>query len=544
MVDVAHDGHDRRTGLQVLGLVRLGGDEVVVLGKTELFHFEAELRSGQGGGLHVQGLVDGDQRAESEQDLDEILGLGAHLAGQVGDPDGLLHADLALGRLHGLGAGIDLGGQEVVAVFFALELGAHATAGAILDIAHLFLAALAGAQAVLAPVVIAALGGEFHHPAILLALFRSVVGRRHRGAGHGTASRTRRAAARGVARGAGTAGAAASRTRGVAGRTGGLASRFLFRIGHGNDANLGHGRLGPTGLLATLIRGVALGLGGAGRSRRCGGVGLGPGRRGRSSGFRRGRRRFFGAGRLCRGRSLGGDRFGRRGGFFAHHGCDRRRFGRRRRGSLDGGRLGGFGHDRSFDRCDRFRDFWALGLGLGFGSRRFRDLGFGRYGPGRRCGRTDHPGRVPNLGRGGRDLGFDPGFDLGLDHRCGFGLLGRGGLGSGCLHGRGRLDRCHLAAADNDSGLHLGVDHLGMSGLSLAHTGPHLGGFLVGEGAKLAFDLDAELTQDMEYILVAEPEILGNVLDSDLVHLDPPLRHLDRPEYFENFSAHAGFAQR
>ena len=100
MVDVAHDGHDRRTALELLGRI-LG----VVLGQiflfreAHLFHFVAELGGDDGGGVDVQRLVDGRHDAEVEQHLDELVGLQAHLVRHVRHADGFLDADLALGGL-------------------------------------------------------------------------------------------------------------------------------------------------------------------------------------------------------------------------------------------------------------------------------------------------------------------------------------------------------------------------------------------------------------------------------------------------------------
>jgi len=71
-----------------------------------------------------------------------------------------------------------------------------------------------------------------------------------------------------------------------------------------------------------------------------------------------------------------------------------------------------------------------------------------------------------------------------------------------------------------------------------------LGGFLVGQRGHLAFDLDTEFAQEMQHVLAGQGKLLGYVLHFNLVHLDPPLRRLGRPEYFKNFSAHAGLAQR
>ena len=423
------------------------------------------------------------------------------MLGQIRDADGFFHTDLALGGLHRLGPGIGLGTQKVVAVFLALELAAT-TAGAILDVGDLFLAAGTGG---LAAVAVSARTGKFHHAAIFLALLGGVVAGCRGHSGHGPASRTRRA--RSKTRSAGTAGAA-----GTAGTTGtgavgrgrpALGSRRPLGIGHGNDAHLGRGgdRLGAAGRLFNRSLGFGWGRGFHGLGGRCrrGRFGC----RGRDFGHGRGRRL-----RRCRG--FGHGRF---------HGL----LGLFRLGALDDAGRGSRAHDaRAACAGSRGGGSGLLVGGLGKG---LEILGLGLV--------LHLDGLVvlrPGRGRG--DHGFAAGrrrFRRGLPGGCRG--VGRGGGGG-------------LAAADDDAGRNLGVDDLGAAGAALAHAGAQLGGFLVGQRGHLAFDLDTEFAQEMQHVLAGQGKLLGNVLHFNLVHLDPPLRRLGRPEYFKNFSAHAGLAQR
>ena len=94
VVDVAHDGHDRRAR-QLLGfrhggrfvqegfrIVQLGGDGDV-----------AQFLDHDHGRFLVQHLVDGDHLAQLHQVLDDFRGLDGHLVRQVGHADGLGHVD-------------------------------------------------------------------------------------------------------------------------------------------------------------------------------------------------------------------------------------------------------------------------------------------------------------------------------------------------------------------------------------------------------------------------------------------------------------------
>ena len=103
VIDVAHDsdhgwprfqGHLAQLTLQfehegVLDALALGGNGLM----THLLHQ-------QGGGIRVQGLVDGDRQALLEQFPDDIRHLGGHARGQFADGDGRGNLNLAH-HLHG-----------------------------------------------------------------------------------------------------------------------------------------------------------------------------------------------------------------------------------------------------------------------------------------------------------------------------------------------------------------------------------------------------------------------------------------------------------
>ena len=98
VVDVAHDGHNGRPGLQVPGL-RLGAlQHLVVLGRHGL-HLVAELGGDEACGIDIDGLVDGDHRAQAEKLVDDVACAHAHLLGQLAHPDGLRDPDPPLARL-------------------------------------------------------------------------------------------------------------------------------------------------------------------------------------------------------------------------------------------------------------------------------------------------------------------------------------------------------------------------------------------------------------------------------------------------------------
>ena len=111
MVNVAHNGHDRRTGLEVLlGIVEVFGNQRGFR-RLLLLPLEGNLEVGahQLGGIEVDFAVDGGHVAQHEQLLDDFAGGLADLFGQVAHGDGVaghvrrLNLD---GRHHLLGAGL------------------------------------------------------------------------------------------------------------------------------------------------------------------------------------------------------------------------------------------------------------------------------------------------------------------------------------------------------------------------------------------------------------------------------------------------------
>ena len=137
MVDMAHDGHDRRTALelfrQVLNAVFR---QILFLGEAHLFHFIAEFGGYDGGRVDVQRLVDGRHDAEVEQHLDDFIGLQAHLVSHVRHTDGFFDADLALSGLDGLrslrhgtagilGPPASASARHIIHILVAAAPGAH-----------------------------------------------------------------------------------------------------------------------------------------------------------------------------------------------------------------------------------------------------------------------------------------------------------------------------------------------------------------------------------------------------------------------------------
>jgi hypothetical protein len=98
VVDVAHDGHDRRAPL-ARGLVE-PVDELVLL-EGDVVDRVAELAGDQFGGVGVDHVVEGQAaHAHAPQDAEHGGRLLAHLVGQVGDLDDLVDADALLRVAH------------------------------------------------------------------------------------------------------------------------------------------------------------------------------------------------------------------------------------------------------------------------------------------------------------------------------------------------------------------------------------------------------------------------------------------------------------
>ncbi len=97
VVDVAHDGHDRRTGHQLLralfGLVQLGFGGVLVLPDR----LEPEGGRDQLDLIEVQPLVHRHHQAQLlERELHDLGGRHLHGAGELRDRDELVHPDQGL----------------------------------------------------------------------------------------------------------------------------------------------------------------------------------------------------------------------------------------------------------------------------------------------------------------------------------------------------------------------------------------------------------------------------------------------------------------
>ncbi len=395
VVDVAHDGHDRRTRLKLLGLV-FGDVEERLLLERDVTHFVLVLAGDQGRRVEVDRLVDRSHHAHLHELADDVHRLDAELVGEILDRDRVFHLDVAFV----LGRGGDVGLADLLADGELFLLGKEN---------HFLLAVIREAHV---------LGTDFGHAPAAAAFFRGfflghlievflgelddaeTVARRLRRARLGAVDRRDDRARGGLdhrawrrsgqvddledaaARSHGPRrkdDGSAGRTRGFAGRSGGACGcggRFARRLlrgffgallgFRGSGSLLGFAREGRFflvfgfrfRLLVLLLLGVVL----AGRE----GVGLGL-------------QLFFGL--------LSLKLFGRR-ALVAWHRCAQRlghavRFDsaaddRRCARSCGSGSLGG-SRSRSLSRGGRFRDGRGFGRGC-FGGSRFGRRGFGRVG--------------------------------------------------------------------------------------------------------------------------------------------------------------------
>ncbi len=103
VVNMTHDSDHRWAAFEVFFLVSLGGNQEFLFVKGDVFDFVAEFAGKQGGSIQIKGLVDGRHDAHCKQSLDEVLCLGTHLVSHIGEANGLVESDFALGGLHGLG---------------------------------------------------------------------------------------------------------------------------------------------------------------------------------------------------------------------------------------------------------------------------------------------------------------------------------------------------------------------------------------------------------------------------------------------------------
>ena len=96
VVDMAHDGDDRRARLQILGVI-LGADEAFLdVGFRDAPHRVAELLGHQLGGVGVDHVVDLMHRAVLHQIFDDVDAALGHAVGELLDGDDLGDHDLAL----------------------------------------------------------------------------------------------------------------------------------------------------------------------------------------------------------------------------------------------------------------------------------------------------------------------------------------------------------------------------------------------------------------------------------------------------------------
>ena len=128
VVDVAHDGHDRRTRLEAFRRVDVGGAVDVDVGFADALHAVAEFRDEELGSVLVDGLGERDRAAHLEQSFDQVGAPLGHAVGELLDGDRLGHDHVAdlLDRRAGL---------HVVALFLlpgAAERGERAGAALVL----------------------------------------------------------------------------------------------------------------------------------------------------------------------------------------------------------------------------------------------------------------------------------------------------------------------------------------------------------------------------------------------------------------------------
>ncbi|KAF1003226.1 MAG: hypothetical protein GAK36_00288 [Pseudomonas sp.] len=124
VVNVAHDGHNRRTGNRFTFKLQGLGQGVFQGGVADQGHFVAQLFGNQLGSFLIQYLVDGGRGAQLEHELDDFSGLDRHLLGKVAHSDGL--ADLHFTH-HRAGRAL----ETVGVAFFQLGLATTTTTEAI-----------------------------------------------------------------------------------------------------------------------------------------------------------------------------------------------------------------------------------------------------------------------------------------------------------------------------------------------------------------------------------------------------------------------------
>ena len=428
VVNVTHDGNHGRARLERFRRVHFLGNQIIVFREADLFNFVPEFGGHKGGGVDIEGLVDGGHDAKTKENLDDLVGFQTHLVGHVGNADGFGNTDLALGCLQGLGG---LRRNRRTALLAAALAPVQTTAVVIIaaatKIALLEVNSAATLKALLFALSVAGVRGRGRRSLLPKAASRTT--------GTGATSRTGCAAGATKASGTETAGSASA----IAGRVAaGPASAITRRITAGAAITLASG--------AGFLRGrSAWSRARNNTNLRCG-RGLGTGRTTRCSAF-------FGtistfAARL--GRTL--RQRGRRGAFGHSRGI----------GASHAGGLGGLVLGVSLIRSGLFSrgSFHYLGSGRGFrgrggfhnrgrnggsGSGSFRCFSFSAV-----AGAADNASGRNNLGR------FDNaglGFCRRGSNRLGLGGLGRNGF---FRRGRGRGGGCRFGYGFDHGGFFLG----------------------------------------------------------------------------------------
>src|SRR5690606_35003188 len=89
VVDVAHDGHDRRAQLAGIGVVGLGDEAFLDVGFGHALDRHAVFLGHQFGGVGIDHVVDLHHQALTHQELDDVDAAHGHAVGQFADGDGV-----------------------------------------------------------------------------------------------------------------------------------------------------------------------------------------------------------------------------------------------------------------------------------------------------------------------------------------------------------------------------------------------------------------------------------------------------------------------
>ena len=134
VVDVAHDGHDRSTGAQVLCAVARIHINLLLFSRQE-FHVETEFVGNYGDGFGIKALVDGHEHAHAQTHFDYLVHVHIHQRSQIVGRDEfgefedfgvelvLRAQSLTVLRQHAALVAAVLGAVLIVAALIAAELG-------------------------------------------------------------------------------------------------------------------------------------------------------------------------------------------------------------------------------------------------------------------------------------------------------------------------------------------------------------------------------------------------------------------------------------